>query len=133
MMDKRANWTARITCKSLRPVKKDSLWSEVNRVRAFDLIAAGRTQPAGFAAIERAKANGRWESAYPSASKTFAPVDLRAALDANPGAAAFCEAPNAQDRYAVLFRVQTARKAETRAAHIAKFVGMLARGEKFHP
>lgn len=115
------------------PRKKDSLWSEVNRLKALDLITAGRMQPAGLAAIARAKTNGRWESAYASASKATVPDDLRTALDANPDAATFFGTLNAQNRYAVLFRVQTAKRAETRAARVAQLVAMLARGEKFHP
>jgi uncharacterized protein YdeI (YjbR/CyaY-like superfamily) len=83
--------------------------------------------------VERAKKDGRWEAAYDSPSRSTVPPDLEAALKKNKKAAAFFETLNAANRYAILYRVQTAKKPETRAARIEKFVAMLAQGEKLHP
>lgn len=110
-----------------------SMWSQINRDKACKLIDEGRMQPAGLAEVERAKADGRWDAAYEGASVATVPPDLQAALDANPPAATFFATLNAQNRYAVLFRTQGAKKPETRARRIEKFVEMLARGEKIHP
>jgi uncharacterized protein YdeI (YjbR/CyaY-like superfamily) len=105
----------------------------VNRAKAEALIAARRMQPAGQAEIDSAKADGRWDAAYDGARTATVPPDLQAALDAQPKAKAFFSALDATNRYAVLWRVQTAKKPETRARRIEKFVAMLARGEKIHP
>jgi uncharacterized protein YdeI (YjbR/CyaY-like superfamily) len=112
--------------------KPHSIWSRINRQKALDLIERGHMQPAGHAAIERAKANGRWEAAYEGQSKSTIPPDLQAALDASPKAAAFFKTLSSQNRYAILFRLQTAKKPETRASRLAKFVMMLKRGETLH-
>ena len=90
-------------------------------------------RPPGLAEVERARQDGRWDSAYEPASRATVPDDLAAALAANPRAAAVFATLNAANRYAVLFRVQTAKKPETRARNIARFVEMLARDEKIHP
>lgn len=110
-----------------------STWSKINRDKALKLIDDGRMQPAGLAEVERAKADGRWEAAYDAASVAAVPPDLQAALDANKKAAKFFATLDARNRYAVLFRTQGAKKAETRARRIAQFVEMLAKGEKIHP
>ena len=115
------------------PRKAGSIWSKVNRENALRYIAEGKMQPSGLAAIERARADGRWEAAYDSASNSSVPPDLQAAFDGHPGAAAFFATVNAQNRYAVLFRIQTARKPETRARRISEFAAMLARGETIYP
>ena len=96
------------------------------------LIAAGRMQPPGYAQIEAAKADGRWAQAYDGARTSTVPEDLLAALEAEPKAKAFFATINAANRYAVLWRIQTAVKAETRARRIAQLVEMLARGETIH-
>jgi uncharacterized protein YdeI (YjbR/CyaY-like superfamily) len=114
------------------PRRPDSIWSAVNREKALDLIERGLMKPAGLAAIERAKAKGRWDRAYDSPSKAAVPADLQSALDANATAAAVFQTLTGANRYAILFRIQTAKKPETRAARIAKFVGMLERGETLH-
>ena len=114
------------------PRKRTSKWSENNRKRAEQLVADGRLAPAGLAEIEAAKADGRWDTAYAPASTTAEPEDLTAALDAAPAARAFFDTLTGANRYAILYRVQTAKKPETRAARIAKFVGMCARGETIH-
>jgi uncharacterized protein YdeI (YjbR/CyaY-like superfamily) len=110
-----------------------STWSKINRDKALKLIDEERMQPGGLAEVERAKADGRWDAAYDAASVATVPPDLQAALDANKKAAKFFATLDARNRYAVLFRTQGAKKAETRARRIAKFVEMLAKGEKIHP
>ena len=110
-----------------------SIWSQVNRAKALQYIEEGRMQPSGLAEVERARKDGRWDAAYQSAGTATVPPDLQAAFDANPAAAAFFETVNSQNRYAVLFRIHGAKKPATRAARIAQFVAMLARGETIHP
>ncbi|WP_375768196.1 YdeI/OmpD-associated family protein [Archangium gephyra] len=110
-----------------------SIWSKINRDKALALIAAGEMKPPGLEQVERAKQDGRWEAAYDSPSRAAVPEDLSAALATNPRAAAFFSTLDSANRYAVLFRVHTAKKAETRARRIAQFVEMLARHEKLHP
>lgn len=114
------------------PRKAQSKWSEKNRQRAEDLAAAGRVTPAGHAEIERARADGRWDAAYAPASSAAEPDDLKAALDADPAARAFFDTLTGANRYAILYRIQTAKKPETRAARIAKFVATCAAGETLH-
>ncbi|MBN9415854.1 bacteriocin-protection protein [bacterium SCN 62-11] len=114
------------------PRRARSIWSKINRVKVERLIEEGRMQPAGLAEIERAKADGRWEQAYDSPSTAQAPEDFLAELGKNPQAAAFFETLNATNRYAILWRLQTAKKPETRRNRMEKILGMLERGEKFH-
>jgi uncharacterized protein YdeI (YjbR/CyaY-like superfamily) len=90
-------------------------------------------RPAGLAEVERARADGRWDAAYDSHRTATVPGDLQAALDAEPAAAAFFAQLDSANRYAVLYRVQEAKRPETRARRIAKYVAMLAAGEKLHP
>jgi uncharacterized protein YdeI (YjbR/CyaY-like superfamily) len=115
------------------PRTQRSMWSRINRDKALKLIESGRMQAAGLAEVERAKADGRWDAAYEGAKAATMPPDLQAALDANAQAAKFFATLNAQNRYAVLFRTQGAKKPETRARRIEKFVEMLAKGEKPYP
>ncbi len=115
------------------PRRSKSIWSQINCDKATALIESGRIQPTGLRQVELAKADGRWEAAYSSQSKATVPDDLQEALDKNPEARDFFLTLNSVNRYAILFRVQTAKKAETRAARIQKFVDMLAKGEKLHP
>jgi uncharacterized protein YdeI (YjbR/CyaY-like superfamily) len=110
-----------------------SIWSKVNRAKALALIEAGAMEAPGLEEVERAKRDGRWEAAYESQSRATVPLDLAAALAANPRAARFFETLEAHNRYAVLFRIHAAKKPETRAMRIEKFVAMLARHEKLHP
>ncbi len=109
-----------------------SIWSQINREKVAALIASGQMQPAGLAAIERAKQNGQWEAAYASQKNITVPDDLQAELDARPQAKAFFAALNGTNRYAILFRLATAKKPETRARRLEKFLGMLERGEKIY-
>ena len=115
------------------PRRARSIWSQINREKALKLIDAGRMQPAGLAEVERARADGRWDAAYAAQSKSTVPDDLQAALDADRQAKAFFAALDSRNRFAVLFRVQSAKKPETRARRIAQFVQMLGRGEKLYP
>jgi uncharacterized protein YdeI (YjbR/CyaY-like superfamily) len=114
------------------PRSSKSIWSKLNREKARALIATGEMKGAGLEAIENAKKNGRWEAAYDSPSGATVPGDLQAALDGNAKAKAFFEKLDRANRYAVLWRIQTVKKAETRARKIQEFVGMLERGEKVH-
>jgi len=115
------------------PRGKKSIWSKINREKANALIVQGQMQPAGLGEVERAKADGRWDAAYDSARTSTVPDDFGAALDVSPSAKAFFATLNSANRYAILFRIQTAKKAETRARRIAEFIGMLERQEKLYP
>jgi len=115
------------------PRRAKSIWSQINCGKATILIEVGRLQPSGLRQVELAKADGRWEAAYASQSKATVPDDLQEALDKTPQALDFFLTLNSVNRYALLFRVQTARNAETRATRIQKFVDMLAKGEKLYP
>jgi uncharacterized protein YdeI (YjbR/CyaY-like superfamily) len=110
-----------------------SQWSQINREKAEALIAAGRMRPTGQAQVELAKADGRWERAYASQSRITIPDDFQMELDNNPKAAEFFKTLNSANRYAVLYRIYTAKKPETRRARIAKLIAMLASGQKMHP
>jgi uncharacterized protein YdeI (YjbR/CyaY-like superfamily) len=110
-----------------------SIWSKINRDKALKLIASGEMREAGLKAIENAKKNGRWDSAYDSARTAKVPEEFQAALDANPKAKAFFETLNSTNRYSFLFRIQTAKKAETRERRITEFIRMLKAKQKFHP
>jgi uncharacterized protein YdeI (YjbR/CyaY-like superfamily) len=109
-----------------------SVWSKINREKVAQLIARGLMQPAGLAAVESAKQDGRWEAAYDSARTMTVPADFQAALDQNAAAAAFFVTLNSANRYAILWRIQTAKKAETRTKRIEQFIRMLENQEKLH-
>ena len=121
-------WLQRFT-----PRRPKSIWSRVNRDKAMVLIAEGRMQPAGLRHVNLAKGDGRWEAAYASQRTITVPDDFAHALAGNPQAKEFFDTLDSSNRYAILFRIQTAKKPETRAARIEKFVAMLANGEKIHP
>jgi uncharacterized protein YdeI (YjbR/CyaY-like superfamily) len=121
------HWLQRFT-----PRRARSLWSKANRAKAEALIRSGRMQPGGMAEIERARRDGRWDSAYDGARTAVVPPDLQAALDALPQARTFFDQLDAANRYAVLWRLQTAKTPETRSRRLATLVEMLARGEKIH-
>ena len=114
------------------PRRARSAWSEKNRARATELLADGRVAPRGLAEIERARADGRWDAAYPPASTAIVPDDLATALDADPVARAFFDALTGANRYAILLRIHEAKRPATRAARIARFVAMCAAGETIH-
>lgn len=115
------------------PRRARSIWSQINRDKALALLAAGQMQAAGLAEIERAKADGRWDAAYDGQAKVTVPDDLAALLAREPQAKAFFETLDSRNRYAILFRLQTAKKQETRQRRLLQFAGMLSRGEKIHP
>lgn len=108
-------------------------WSKRNVAAAERLIAEGRMQPAGLAAVERAKANGRWNAAYAGPASIAVPPDLAEALDARPAARDMFTQLTGRNRYALLYRIETAKRAETRSRRIEQFVAMLERGETVHP
>jgi uncharacterized protein YdeI (YjbR/CyaY-like superfamily) len=110
-----------------------SLWSKINCEKVAALEAAGRMRPAGLRAVEAAKADGRWAAAYDSPRRAEVPDDLRAALDAELGAAAAFAALDGANRYAVLHRIHQAKTPAARATKVAALVAMLARGETPHP
>jgi uncharacterized protein YdeI (YjbR/CyaY-like superfamily) len=114
------------------PRRKRSLWSRVNVGKVEALIAAGRMRPPGLAEIEAARADGRWEAAYASARTAEVPDDLQAALASRPKARAFFDTLTGANRYAVLWRLMTAKTERTRAARLEKIVAMLESGEAFH-
>ena len=114
------------------PRRPRSIWSQVNRERVERLIAAGQMTPAGLREVEAAKADGRWDAAYPSPSKAEAPDDWLAALDARPEARTLWEALDGANRYAVLHRLHNA-SARARPSMLMRLADMLARGETIHP
>jgi uncharacterized protein YdeI (YjbR/CyaY-like superfamily) len=121
-------WLQRFTPRGPR-----SGWSKINRAKAEALISGGRMQPAGLAEVERAKRDGRWERAYNGARTSTVPADLAAALARDARARAFFEALDGANRYAILYRVQTAKRPETRARRIETLVALCARNETLHP
>ena len=109
-----------------------SIWSKINTEKAERLIASGEMKPAGRKAIEAAKQDGRWDAAYASQKNISVPEDFQAALDKNKIAKDFFATLKSAERYSFLFRIQTAKKAETRARRIQQFIEMLEKNEKFH-
>ncbi len=114
------------------PRRSKSPWSKVNQDKVAALIDAGRMREGGLKEIERAKADGRWEAAYESQSKMGVPEDLQVALNQNPAAQAFFDTLNSVNRYAILYRITTAKKAETRQKRLEKFIAMLNEGKKIY-
>jgi uncharacterized protein YdeI (YjbR/CyaY-like superfamily) len=110
-----------------------SVWSKINKAKALALIKAGKMEPAGLDEVERAKRDGRWDAAYDSAGKSVVPGDFQSALDGNARARDFFAELDSRNRYAVVFRIQTAKTAEMRAKRISQFMKMLERHEKVHP
>jgi uncharacterized protein YdeI (YjbR/CyaY-like superfamily) len=121
-------WRQRFT-----PRGPASRWSKINVEKAEALIAAGTMTAAGLREVERAKADGRWAAAYAGQARSEVPDDLRAALEADEEARAFFEVISSANRYAILYRISSVKKAETRARKIAEYVAMLARHETIHP
>ena len=122
------HWLQKLTPRGAR-----SLWSKINRDKASALIAAGKMQPPGLAEVERARRDGRWDRAYDGARTAAVPDDLSAALDRNARAKKRFATLDAANRYAILWRVQTAKRPETRARRVAELVAMLGRGELLQP
>jgi uncharacterized protein YdeI (YjbR/CyaY-like superfamily) len=122
------NWLQKFT-----PRGRKSGWSKINREKTEALIAAGRMQATGLRQVDLAKADGRWDAAYESQRTMGVPEDLQLELDRRPAAQAFFNTLDSANRYAVLYRVTTAKKSETRAARIIKLVEMLEQNKKIHP
>jgi uncharacterized protein YdeI (YjbR/CyaY-like superfamily) len=114
------------------PRRQRSRWSRINREKAERLITDGRMRPAGLAEVERAKADGRWKAAYEGQKRSTVPDDLQRELDARAKAKAFFAELSSQNRYAIIYRLNDAKKPETRARRLAKFVAMLEAGETIH-
>jgi len=114
------------------PRRPRSIWSKINREKALSLIASGRMAPAGLEEIERAKQDGRWEAAYDSPKSATIPADFQMELDRHPKAGAFFKTISAANKYAITWRLQTAKKAETRAKRMRSFIEMLEKGETIH-
>ena len=122
-----SSWLQKFT-----PRGKQSIWSKINREKSNQLIKSGQMKQAGLAAIDNARQNGRWEGAYDSPSVSTVPSDFQVELNKNPAAKAFYATLNAANRYAILFRLQTAKKAETREKRMREFISMLVRKETLH-
>jgi uncharacterized protein YdeI (YjbR/CyaY-like superfamily) len=121
-------WLQRFTPRTPR-----STWSKINREKAEQLLTQGRMQPAGLRAVEQAKADGRWDAAYDGQRAAGIPDDLRQALEQNPTAAEFFASLDSANRYAILYRLQEAKKPETRARRLERYVAMLNEQQKIHP
>jgi len=115
------------------PRRSRSVWSKTNTEKAEQLCQTGRMHPAGWSAIETAKANGRWEAAYAPSSTMTLPPDFQTALDAHPQAQTFFQSLNKLNRYAFYYRIQSAPNPKIRTQKIEKFITMLTEGKKFHP
>jgi uncharacterized protein YdeI (YjbR/CyaY-like superfamily) len=115
------------------PRRSRSRWSKINREKSEQLIAQARMRPAGLVEVERAKADGRWAAAYAGQRSSTVPEDLQCELDVRPQAKAFFASLSSQNRYAIVYRLNDAKKAETRARRLAKFIAMLEAGETIHP
>jgi uncharacterized protein YdeI (YjbR/CyaY-like superfamily) len=115
------------------PRRPGSIWSKINCEKVEALIESGAMRPAGLAEIEKAKQNGRWDAAYDGPRAAQVPADLQTALDRNAKAAAFFTTISSRNRYAILFRIHHAKKAETRARRIEQFVRMLEQHETIYP
>ena len=126
--DDESYWLQRFT-----PRSEKSIWSKINREKAIRLIELGQMSAAGLREVERAKRDGRWDGAYDSPSGATIPADFQAVLNKIPSARAFFATLDSRNRYAVLFRIQTAKRAETRAKRIKQFTEMLSQRKKIHP
>jgi uncharacterized protein YdeI (YjbR/CyaY-like superfamily) len=121
-------WLQRFT-----PRRRQSRWSQINCAKAEQLIAAGRMTGRGQAEVDAAKADGRWEAAYPGSRTATVPDDLQARLDQSPSAAAFFATLSSQNRYSILHRLGAVKRPETRARKIEQYVAMLEAGQTIHP
>jgi uncharacterized protein YdeI (YjbR/CyaY-like superfamily) len=121
-------WLQRFT-----PRRPRSKWSKRNCAKVTKLIEEGRMKPAGIQQVEQAKADGRWEAAYEPQSTAMVPADLRQELEKNEVAREFFATLDSANRYAILYKIQDARKPETRARRIAKYVAMLSQQKKLYP
>jgi uncharacterized protein YdeI (YjbR/CyaY-like superfamily) len=114
------------------PRRPRGKWSRINREKAEGLIEGGAMRPTGLAEVEAAKADGRWEAAYAGQRTAEVPADLQRELDENEAAREFFAGLDSANRYAILYRLEEAKRPETRERRLRKFVGMLERGERIH-
>lgn len=114
------------------PRRPRGRWSRINREKAEALIGAGKMRPAGLAEVEAARADGRWEAAYAGQRMAKVPADLQRELDARPAAAEFFASLDSANRYAIVYRLEEAKRPETRGRRLRKFIAMLERGERIH-
>jgi uncharacterized protein YdeI (YjbR/CyaY-like superfamily) len=121
---------AKVYRQRFTPRRARSKWSQINRAAVERLHAAGRLSPAAVRQMEAAKADGRWDAAYPSPGQMRPPEDLEAAFEQYPEARKFFQSLDSQNRYAILYRLHDAKKPETRARRLERFVGMLREGRK---
>lgn len=129
---KRVKLDERSFLQRFTPRRARSVWSQINRERAERLAAEGRMRDAGHAEVERARADGRWDAAYAGQRDAEVPEDLARELRTRPAARAFFDSLSSQNRYAIIFRLHTAKRPETRARRLAQFVAMLEAGEAIH-
>jgi uncharacterized protein YdeI (YjbR/CyaY-like superfamily) len=129
----RRSFDAKSFLQRFTPRGARSIWSKINRDKALALIDSGDMKPSGLAEVQRAKEDGRWAAAYAGQKTATVPDDLAAALALDPRAAAFFATLDSQNRFAILFRLHSAKKPETRARRLATFVAMLGKGEKIYP
>ena len=129
----RKGFDERFFLQRFTPRRPRGRWSRINRDQAEGLIEAGRMRPAGLAEVEAAKADGRWQAAYEGQRSAKVPDDLRRELDRNGAAREFFEGLDSANRYAIVYRLEEAKKPETRERRLRKFVRMLERQEKIHP
>lgn len=115
------------------PRRRGSRWSRINRDKAEELLRHGRLKPAGLAQVEQARQDGHWEAAYAGPRTATVPDDLQRALDEHPAARAFFATLDSRNRYAILYRIQDAKKPETRARRIARYVALLDEGKRLYP
>jgi uncharacterized protein YdeI (YjbR/CyaY-like superfamily) len=129
----RASFDETYFLQKFTPRARRSKWSKINRDKVAELTRQGRMKPAGLAEVEQAKQDGRWDAAYEGQRTATVPEDLRLELDKNPEALAFFATLSSQNRYAILFRIQDAKRPETRARRIAQFIAMLNERRKIYP
>jgi uncharacterized protein YdeI (YjbR/CyaY-like superfamily) len=115
------------------PRRSRSKWSKINRQKVTELIERGEMKAAGLREVERAKADGRWDAAYDALSTATVPEDLSRELEKNEKARKFFSELDGRNRYVILYQIQDAKRPETRARRIAKFVAMLAEQKKPYP
>ena len=128
----KASFDERFWLQRFTPRKPRSSWSKVNRQKVTELVQRGKMKPRGLEEVERAKRDGRWDAAYDAQSAATVPDDLRRRLDDNPQASAFFATLDSRNRYAILHRIQEAKKPETRVRRIEKYVAMLSEHEKLY-
>ena len=129
----RARFDERFFLQRFTPRKPRSKWSRVNREKVTKLIETGEMKPSGLREVERAKADGRWDAAYEPQSTATAPDDLLEELGKNDAAREFFSTLDSRNRFAILYQIQDAKRPETRARRIAKYVAMLAERKKRYP